>query len=131
MSGTTELEEHKKKSAQGRVETFPTGATRSSEKGKLSYRRALSPIVLRAYVEYLGRHRLQADGHLRGWDNWKQGIPLGRYLDGLGRHDMNVWLLVHGVPAYDENGPVTLKDSLCGVLFNATGMLHELLIDEV
>jgi len=112
----------------GDMKTFEGGATRSAEgPDRPDYRKALSPIVLQGYVEYLGRHRLQADGSLRDWDNWKAGVPLDRYLGGLGRHDMNVWLLMHGFPAEDDNGPVTLLDSLYGVIFNSMGMIHEIL----
>ena len=110
-----------------KMRTFKTGATRDTTEGKLSYIKALSPIVLRRYVEYIGKHRIQADGNLRGWDNWKHGIPEEAYLDGLGRHFMSVWLLLHGFPASDNHGPVTLEDALCGAIFNAQGMLHEIL----
>lgn len=112
------------------IRQFDTGATRDTDVNKPSYIKALSPIVLQNYVEYLGRHRLQSDGNLRNWDNWKNGIPQDVYLDGLGRHEMAVWLLCHGFPASDNHGLVTLKDSLCGVIFNAQGMLHEILKEE-
>ena len=106
---------------------FDSGATRDTDINKPSYIKALSPIVLQYYVDYLGRHRLQSDGNLRDWDNWKNVIPQDVYLDGLGRHEMAVWLLCQGFPASDNHGSVTLEDSLCGVIFNAQGMLHELL----
>ena len=110
-----------------KIRQFDTGATRDIDKNKPSYVKALSPIVLQGYVEYLGRHRLQSDGNLRDWDNWKKGIPQEVYLDGLGRHEMAVWLLCHGFPASDNHGPVTLLDSLYGVIFNSIGMAHEIL----
>ena len=113
------------------MKKFESGATRSVEGGRPSYVRALSPIVLKMYVEYLGRHRKQADGTMRDWDNWKGGMPKARYLDGLGRHNMNVWLLMHGFSAEDNHGPVTLENSLYGVMFNSMGMLHELLKGEI
>ena len=106
---------------------FETGATRDTDKDKLNYVKALSPIVLQRYVEYLGAHRLQSDGQLRDWDNWKRGIPHDTYSESLVRHVLSVWLLHQGFPAYDNHGPVTLEDSLCGVIFNAMGYLHELL----
>ena len=106
---------------------FASGATRDKDDDKLSYIKALSPIVLRRYVEYIGKHRLQADGNLRDWDNWKKGIPKEAYLDGLGRHFLAVWLLCDGFPTDDNHGPVTLQDSLCAVIFNSQGMLYELL----
>lgn len=112
------------------IRQFETGATRDTDANKPSYVKALSPIALQYYVNYLGHHRVQSDGSLRDWDNWKKGIPQDVYLDGLGRHKMAVWLLCHGFPSSDNHGPVTLKDSLCGVIFNAMGMLHEILQKE-
>ena len=40
---------------------------------------------------------------------------------------MAVWLLHNGFPACDNHGPVTLEDSICGIIFNAMGYLFELL----
>ena len=112
---------------------FETGAIRDANdhSEKPNYIKALSPIVLREYVKYLGRHRTLPDGSKRDWDNWKNGIPLNVYLEGMERHTMAVWLIQHGFKSYDNNGEVTLKDSLNGVLFNTIGMLHEILKDEV
>lgn len=113
------------------IHQFESGATRSVETDRPCYRKALSPIVLQYYVAYINKHRKQADGSMRDWDNWKSGIPKDRSLEGLGRHDMSVWLLMQGFPAYDNNGPVTLKDSLCGIIFNSTSLLHEILKEEM
>jgi len=113
------------------IRKFRTGATRDTTEGKLSYVKALSPIALRRYVQYLDQHRKQPDGSVRDFDNWKQGIPQDVYLESLDRHKRAVWLICHGYKAYDNHGEVTLEDSLCGVLFNAMGMLHELLKDKV
>jgi hypothetical protein len=110
-----------------KLRSFAGGATRDTLEGKLSYVKALSPAALKYYVEYLGRHRKQSDGSYRDWDNWKQGIPQDVYLDGLGRHFWAVWLLFEGTPAFDNHGPVSIEDSLCGVIFNAQGMLDEIL----
>lgn len=106
---------------------FKTGATRDTVEGKLSYVKGLSPIVLKRYLQYLDKHRLQANGEKRTFDNWKLGIDQDTYLDGLGRHFIDVWLLCHGFPAEDNHGPVELEGVLCAVMFNAMGMLHELL----
>jgi hypothetical protein len=49
---------------------FDTGATRDSDDHpeKPSYYKALSPIVLREYVKYIGRHReWYSDGCLCRW----------------------------------------------------------------
>lgn len=111
----------------GEIRTFESGATRDTAEGKLSYVKALSPIVLQRYVQYLNAHRKQPDGSIRDFDNWKQGIPIDAYFDGLGRHFLATWLLAQGFPAKDNHGVVTLDDSLCAIIFNASGWLHELL----
>jgi len=118
-------------SAEGvEIRKFDTGATRDTADGKLSYVKALSPIVLQRYVQYLDSHRKQPDGSVRDFDNWKKGIPEEIYLDGLGRHQMAAWLLAQGYPAEDNHGPVNLKDTLCAIIFGASGWLHELLEKE-
>lgn len=113
------------------ITEFETGATRDAEKDKLNYIRALCPLVMRCYVTYIGEHRRQSNGDLRDWDNWKRGIPKQRYLEGLDRHKRAVWLLHEGFPAFDNRGPVNMKDSLCGVIFGAMGMLREVLMEEL
>lgn len=112
------------------IRIFPGGATRDTDKDKLNYIKALSPIVLQRYVEYLGKHRVQSDGNLRDWDNWKSGIDKQAYMDGLGRHLIALWLLHDGFPASDNHGPVTLQDCLCAIIFNASGYLYEELKDK-
>jgi len=111
----------------GSIRTFPTGATRDTVVGKLNYIKALSPLVLRQYVTYLGEHRKQSDGTLRDWDNWKKGIPKQTYLEGMDRHLKALWLLHEGYDAFDNHGPVVIEDALCGIIFGASGYLHEIL----
>ena len=110
---------------------FETGATRDVVDDKLNYIKALSPIVMQCYVQYLGDHRIQADGNKRDWDNWKKGIPKETYLEGEDRHHRAVWKLLQGYPAFDNHGPVTLEDSLCGVIFNSMGLLHEIIKGQI
>jgi len=107
------------------LETFSGGATRTSLDGKLSYVKGLSPVVLRRYLQYLAKHRKQPDGSMREFDNWKQGIPIDRYFDGLGRHFVALWLLLDGFEHQDDPGQDNLEDILCAILFNAMGILHE------
>ena len=109
------------------IRTFDTGATRDTDVSKPNYIKALCPLVLRRYVTYLDKHRLQPDGSVRDFDNWKQGIPKQVYMEGLGRHEMAAWLIHAGFTAYDNHGPVEIEDALCGVVFNAMGYLHEIL----
>lgn len=110
------------------VKQFSTGATRSSQDGKLEYRRFLSPSVLRRYAEFMHKNRVQPDGALRDPDNWKKGIPIDSYMDSLGRHFMEVWLIHDDQEVIDEKGKmVDLETALCSILFNAFGYLHETL----
>ena len=121
----------KNKSEQPKIRKFDTGATRDTVVGKLDYVKALSPIVLRRYVEYLNKHRLQPDGSYRDFDNWKKGIPQETYHSSKGRHFMDTWLLAEGYSTEDNHGPVNEEDALCGEIFNAMGKLHEILKDKV
>lgn len=112
---------------ENKIREFDTGATRDTVENKLSYVKALSPVVLQRYVQYLNAHRKQPDGSMRDFDNWKKGIPIEAYFDGLGRHFVAIWLLQQGFGAEDNHGSVTLEDSLCAVIFNSMGWLFELL----
>ena len=113
-----------------KIRQFDSGATRDTAEGKLSYVRILSPIALRRYVEYMNFHAKQSDGTMREPDNWKSGFPIETYLDSLGRHLVAVWLLQQGFTETDNHGLVTLEDSLCGIIFNAMGWLHEILKEQ-
>jgi len=113
------------------IRTFPSGATRDTEKGKLSYIRALDPLVMERYVEYIGEHRVRSDGGLRDWDNWKRGIPREVYLDSAFRHLMNVWMIHENINVENpHDGHVDIENALCGLIFNATGYLYEILYKE-
>lgn len=109
------------------IRKFDTGATRDTVEGKLDYMKALSPIVLQRYVQYLDKHRLQSDGSMRDFNNWKKGIPLDTYHSSKGRHFFAAWLIEEGYEVSDNHGPVDEEDALCGELFNTMGRLHELL----
>lgn len=111
---------------------FDSGATRDDADDKLDYEGFLSPMVLREYAKYMHRHRVQADGELRASDNWQKGIPVDQYMKSLWRHFMDVWLMHrgHGDPDLLDGyraPSAAVTEALCGVLFNAMGMLHEIL----
>ncbi len=108
-----------------KMRQFEGGATRDSNEGKLDYMGFISPLVLKRYAEYMHQHRLQADGSMRGSDNWKQGIPMRAYAESLGRHFVDFWL--HRDGKANESTDLDIESVLCAILFNTQGYLYELL----
>ncbi|GAA5075600.1 hypothetical protein [Lysobacter panacisoli] len=104
------------------VRTFDSGATRNLDAGKLDFEGFLSPLVLERYAQYMHKHREQADGTLRDSDNWQKGIPLPVYMKSGWRHFFDWWKEHRGLDT--EAG---IEDTLCALLFNISGYLHEYL----
>lgn len=102
--------------------TFETGATRDADTNKHDYEGFLSPLVLERYGAYMHQHRRQPNGELRDSDNWQKGIPLAQYIKSHWRHSLDWWKLHRGYMAQ-----ASLEDTLCAVIFNAMGYLHEVL----
>ncbi len=107
---------------------FGTGATRSSDEGKIDYEGHISPRVIRIFGEYMNEHRVQRDGKIRGSDNWQEGIPVYRYTKSLIRHAQEFHLMWRGeeVVNLDSGKPFTFRTVLCAILFNTMGLLFEL-----
>ena len=105
------------------MRVFNTMASRDGDSKKLHIRRFFSPAVLKRRAEYMDKHRTTAKG-IREPDNWKLGIPVEVYADSLVRHvlDVQLWLDKEA-PLYPDN----IEEKLCAVLFNAEGILFELL----
>lgn len=104
------------------IRKFDTGATRDTDADKLDFEGFLSPLVLERYAEYMHKNQKQSDGSLRDSDNWQKGIPMKVYAKSLWRH-FHKWWKRHRRFETDES----LEDSLCAVIFNASGYLHEVL----
>lgn len=104
------------------IRTFSTGATRDQDSTKLDFEGFLSPISIERYGEYMNRHRIQPDGSIRDSDNWQKGIPQDAYVKSLVRHTHDVHLEHRGFASRED-----LENDLCGVIFNAMGLLHEIL----
>ena len=100
------------------IRTFETGASRDTDVGKLDYEGFISPRVLRRYAEYMQGHTKMADGSQRASDNWQKGIPRDAYMKSLARHFMELWEKHRTQDVYDQ-------ETLCAILFNAMGLLHE------
>jgi hypothetical protein len=106
---------------------FSTGATRDDNTDKFDYNGFNSSAVEHAFAAYMHKHRKQADGSMRGSDNWKAGIPKSAYLESLHRHFMDLWLVKEGnINLATETSVV---DILCAIRFNVNGLLHEELKD--
>lgn len=106
------------------VRTFGTGATRDVDQSKYDYEAFLSPLVIERYGAYMHRKRQLADGSLRDGDNWQKGIPLDSYMKSGWRHLMDWWSHHRSLPELVHE---TLEDTLCALLFNVSGYLHEVL----
>jgi hypothetical protein len=104
---------------------FSSGATRDSDEDKPDFLGYMSPLVVQAYNAYMLKHQKQADGTMRGADNWKQGMPKEVYRASLGRHFLDMWLETDGYGSRDG-----LREALCAIIFNASGMLYEELREE-
>lgn len=111
-----------------KIRTFKTGATRDIEDQKLDYEGFLSPMVLKAYAEYMNKHRNQSDGKLRDSDNWQHLFGENHYdvcMKSLTRHFFDLWLFHRG-----SKGRETKEDALAGIMFNTMAFWFKLLKDE-
>lgn len=115
--------------AEPAIRTFETGATRNLDSSKNDYEGFLSPLVIKAFGDYMTSHRKQKDGTLRDSDNWQKGIPIEVYMKSMFRHFMDVWTIHRGGTAVspDTGEQVDLVEALNAVLFNVQGMMHETL----
>lgn len=109
------------------VRQFDTGATRSADAMRYDPEGFLSPIAIERYCEYMNKHRRQPDGSIRDSDNWQKGIPLATYVKGMWRHLLHLWTRHRGFAVQDPLAAADAKEDLCAIIFNAQGMLFELL----
>lgn len=109
----------------GSMRKFSSGATRDSDTDKLDFEGFDSPLVNKRYAQYMHTHRKQADGTMRGSDNWQMGIDKEAYVKSLVRHVEDLKLHWDGFP--DEAVDPDVESVLCAVLFNVKGLLYELL----
>lgn len=105
------------------MRTFASGAIRDTDENKLDYEGFLNPLVLRAFAEYMHKHRQMPDGSVRDSDNWQKGFPREQLMKSLLRHVMAAW------EEHRQYGSLA-KDDLCGILFNTQGLLLDLIKEE-
>jgi hypothetical protein len=110
------------------VRTFDTGATRDLDDTKDDPEGFYTPRVIHRFNQYMTHNRHLADGSVRDSDNWQKGIPREAYAKSLWRHHLAAWsehrAWVSGDSTYDRD---QLEVDLCGVIFNAQGMLDTIL----
>jgi hypothetical protein len=123
------LNEKEKNMDNGVNRDFESGATRDTADGKLDFEGFLSHPVLHQYAKYMNMNRLQSDGKLRASDNWQKGIPMDVYMKSLYRHFMEMWEYHRMAIAPNRDEQVEGIASMCGLMFNIMGYLHEWLKD--
>lgn len=106
------------------VRKFDTGATRDLDDNKMDFEAYLSPLVIQKYGEYMRGKQQLADGTVRSGDNWQKGIPLDAYMKSGWRHNKDWWAHHRGYPDLTSED---LEDTLCALLFNVSGYLHEVI----
>jgi hypothetical protein len=111
--------------AKSSIREFPTGAIRDNDLNKPDYEGFLSPLVIERYGAYMNKHRLQPNGTIRASDNWQLGIPKDAYIKSAWRHFLDWWKQHRGWPGQD-----TLEESICALIFNASGYLDKILRDK-
>lgn len=104
------------------IREFESGATRNLDEDKLDFEGFFCPLVFEEFAKYMHKNRLQVNGELRDSDNWQKGIPIRAYMKSLYRHFFDTWKNYRGYKTPEDQ--IT---NLCGLIFNAQGMLHELL----
>lgn len=103
------------------IRQFESGATRDTDNGKFDYEAFISPRVLERYGKFMHKNRVQRDGTLRDGDNWQRGIPIKVYQKSLTRHFIEAWRDWRSGKPLGE----AFEDTLCAILFNTMGILHE------
>lgn len=110
---------------QALIRTFDTGANRDTADGKIDPEGFLSSLVIRCYSEYMQEHQHLRDGSVRESDNWQKGMPQDVYVKSLWRHVLDVWSWHRNNKM--PSGEYDIRNALCAVIFNASGLLDRLL----
>lgn len=78
----------------------------------------------------MNKHRKQPDGSVREGDNWQKGIPIPVYMKGMWRHFLHLWTRHRGYKVQDPGATLNQEEDLCAIMFNAQGMLFEMIKDK-
>ena len=111
----------------GVMRTSTTGANRNTDKGKIRYVGAISPLVTRAYGEYIESHSLLPDGTRRSNGNWQNlfGTPKEHQdtcTESLYRHMIDYLLEHDGYKSQDG-----IEAALGGMMFNLQSIWFSIL----
>lgn len=106
----------------GVMRQFESGATRNVDSSKPDPEGFLSPLVIHRFNEYMNKNRIQADGNVRASDNWQKGIPIDAYMKSGFRHFLDWWAAHRSTTVVSDEH---LEESLCALMFNVMGYLHE------
>ena len=104
------------------MRTFKSGAIRDTEEGKYNYEKALSPLVIERFGQYMYKCGKMADGTFRPEDNWQKEFPLNSFIESGWRHFLDWWKEHRGHKSKDG-----IEIALCALIFNSMGYLHEIL----
>lgn len=106
---------------------YKSGATRDDAEHKIDPEGYLSPLVIKAFSEYMLRHQKTAKG-MRGSDNW-QGLFGEEHYDvcakSMWRHFLDFWMFHRGYKGRDD-----MEEALCAILFNSMAYLHKYLVEK-
>ena len=109
------------------IREWETGGKRDTDEMKIDYEGFLHPAVLKRFAQYMNKNRVMRDGSIRESDNWQKGF--GTYTEHMQTCMKSLWRHFHDVWSWqrDEDIDVDVDEALCGVMFNAMAMLHQLL----
>lgn len=113
----------------GVMRSFSTGATRSSDAGRIDPEGFMNPLVVERFCEYMNKHRVQADGSTRASDNWQKGMPTASGLKGMWRHFLHLWTRLRGYAVTDPKAAADAEEDVCAIMFNCQVILLNLITE--
>lgn len=113
-----------------KLRQFSSGAIRDNNENKPNYAGFTSPLILKAFGNYMQKHQILPDGSKRNADNWK-GLFGENHMqvcyECKCRHDHDLALYMDG---YGDWARDNLLDVLCAIKFNVDAMIYKIMKDE-
>ena len=107
------LHEEAERQPSDNLRRFETGAIRDTEQGKVDPEGFLHPLVIKAFCDYMHKHRTLPGGSLRDSDNWQKGFPRDVLMKSAWRHFLDLWMEHRGFQSREG-----IDDALAGLMFN-------------